>query len=288
MADPTNRNDPAFANNPNYVWSGGRWQAVNNPSTANNPGAAPTGTVKGESLGTPGGFSDVFEGLFSRLGGKPFGSLGGQPQGVISAVQLANAAAWQNLARQNATRQQAVNPYNAGIADQSRSAQLALIQQMRAQQAGPSLAALQGQRGMAQAGQQALMQGGRAGMLGAQGASTGMAGDIGQARLAEVMRSQAGMGGAAGNLRGADLRSAEAQAQAGIRAQGLNDQSSQFYSAFGARGQTAADRVKLENDKLNWRIAQKGRETNEREANNYMQLLASMFSMGMGGMGGGK
>lgn len=283
MADPTNPNEPAYTNNPNYVWSGGRWQYVSNPSTANNLAAAPSGTVTGESLGTPGGFADVFGSMIDRLRGQPFG--GKEGQGAISPVQIANQQAWQNIARQGAVRQQATNPYNAGIADQSRAAQLALINQMRAQQAGPSLAALQGQRGMAQAGQQGLMMGGRAGMLGAQNASTGMAGDIGQARLAEVMRSQAGMGGAAGNLRGADLRSAEAQAQSGIRAQALNDQAAQFYAGLGARGQTAADRVALENDKLNWRLKQAGRETNTREIGNYMNLLASLFG---GAATGGK
>ena len=198
---------------------------------------------------------------------------------------LPNSSVWQQAARSGANAPLRANPYSSPVADQSRAAQLALINQMRAQQAGPSLAALQGQRGMAQAGQQGLMMGGRAGMLGAQNASTGMAGDIGQARLAEVMRSQAGMGGAAGNLRGADLRSAEAQAQSGIRAQALNDQAAQFYAGLGARGQTAADRVALENDKLNWRLKQAGRETNTREIGNYMNLLASLFG---GAATGGK
>lgn len=233
MADPTNRSDPTYSNNPNYVWSGGRWQYVSNPATANNPGVAPPGRV------TAGPTWD------------PIPS--GEEYLKMMGDNISNFAGYQTLAQQfrdKSIRNEASNPYNAGIADQSRAAQLALIQQMRAQQAGPSLAGLQGQRGMAQVGQQALMQGGRAGMLGAQGASTGMAGDIGQARLAEVMRSQAGMGGVAGGLRGADLRSAEAQAQAGLRAQGINDQRAQFYSQLGATLDQARARQALENFKL--------------------------------------
>lgn len=237
MADPTNPNDPAYTNNPHYVWSGGRWQYVSNPATANDPSTAPTGHVQGSVTwtGIPSGHSVV-----KAMGG-----------------DINNFAGYQDLAqrfREGAIRQQANNPYNTGIADQSRAAQLALIQQMRAQQAGPSLAALQGQRGMAQAGQQALMMGGRAGMLGAQNASTGMAGDMGQARLAEIMRSQAGMGGAAGNLRGADLRSAEAQAGTGIKAQSAADQSAQFYAQLGAMLDQARARQALENFKLGKKV----------------------------------
>ena len=149
---------------------------------------------------------------------------------------------------------QATNPYNAGIADQSRAAQLALIQQMRGQMNGPSIANMQGQRAMGQMGQQALMQGGRAGMLGAQGASAGMAGDVGQARLAEVMRAQAGMGGAAGALRGADLQSANAQAGAGLSAQEQADKNSQFYATQGANLGEAARRANLEQYKLYQRM----------------------------------
>lgn len=285
MADPTNRSDPTYSNNPNYVWSGGRWQYVSNPQTANDPKAAPTGSVRGESLGTPGGWADVGEGLFDRLSGKPFGS-----QGAITPAQIQNQSAWQKMAREGAVRQQGVNPYNAGVADQSRAAQLALLAQMRAQQAGPSLAGLQSQRGMAQSGQQALAAAamgapGRAAMMQAGQVGAGMAGDAGQARLAEVMRMQAAQGGLAGNLRGNDLRSAEAQAGAGLRAQNIADQRAQFYTSLGARGQIAGDRLGLENDKLNWRIAQAGKETNAKEITNYLNLLASMFGGGMG-MGG--
>lgn len=278
MGDPTNRNDPEYANSPNYVWSGGRWQYVSNPTTANNPAAAPQGSVRGESLGTPGGWADVFGGLAGRIGGTPFG---GKNSTVVDA-SIPNAQAWQALAQQNAGRQQATNPYNAAVADQSRAGQMALMEQMRAQMNGPSLAGMQGQRALAQSGQQALMQGGRAGMLNAQGAGAGLAGDVGQARLAEVMRAQGGIGGVAGNLRSADLRSAEAQAQSGLRAQGIQDQRAQFYAGLGSGMQTAQDRVALENFKLNERLKQAGAKSNAQGVSDYVGVLGSLFGMGGG------
>ena len=154
--------------------------------------------------------------------------------------ELANSAFWQEAAKRGANAPLSQNPYNAGIADQSRAAQLALMQQMRGQMSGPSIANMQGQRAMGQMGQQALMQGGRAGMLGAQMGAGGLAGDVGQARLAEVMRAQAGMGGAAGNLRGADLNSARAQQSAGAGQLGLDLGNRQAYAGLGAK-QTAQE-----------------------------------------------
>lgn len=159
---------------------------------------------------------------------------------------LPNSSVWQQAARSGANAPLRANPYSSPVADQSRAAQLALINQMRAQQAGPSLAALQGQRGMAQAGQQGLMMGGRAGMLGAQNASTGMAGDIGQARLAEVLRSQAAMGGAAGNLRGGDLRSAGIQASMGNQQLQQDLANRAGYAGLGSRLSSTEDAARVE------------------------------------------
>lgn len=114
------------------------------------------------------------------------------------------------------------NPYDRQAALQSQGAQLALMEQMRAAQQGPSLASMQGQQGMAQLGQQSLMRGGRAGMLGAQGAGAGMAADVGRARLAEAMRLQAGLGSTAGGVAGRDLDVTSAYQQAGLKMRGLD------------------------------------------------------------------
>lgn len=282
MADPTNQNDPTYSKDPNYVFSGGRWQYRGGGAAAGqpNPNApASGGHVGGESLGTQGGWGGLLEGLWGRMTGKPFTGSAGGGSGVQSAA-IPNAQHWQDVAQAGAVRQQATNPYNTGIADQSRPAQIALMGQMRQQLGGPSIAGMQGQRATGAMGQQALMQGGRAGMLGAQGASTGMAGDLGQARLAEIMRAQAGIGGAAGNLRGGDLRSAEAQMGSGFDAQRLADAKSRFYSGMGANLGVAQDRMGLENYKLNERLKQQGRKTNEDGVNDYMSVLASMFGGG--------
>lgn len=121
------------------------------------------------------------------------------------------------------------NPYDRQAALQSQGAQLALMEQMRAAQQGPSLASMQGQQGMAQLGQQSLMRGGRAGMLGAQGAGAGMAADVGRARLAEAMRLQAGVGSTAGGAAGRDLDVASAHQQAGLKMRGLDQDAQNFY-----------------------------------------------------------
>ena len=260
MADPNNHSDPTYANDPNYVWSGGRWQN-RNAGTGVNPNAPATG-------GHVGGSSQLFnnDSIFGTKGlfGKD-GPLGTPDHMAANNLRLAgvgseinNFAGYQDLAqklREGAVRQQATNPYDARIADQSRPAQLALMDQMRGQMNGPSIAAMQGQRALGASGQQALMQGGRAGMLGAQGAGAGLAGDVGQARLGEMMRGQAGIGGAAGNLRGADLRSSEAQMNSGFQAQGINDQMARFYASQGGRLDQARAQEELDNKKLHRQIA---------------------------------
>jgi len=235
MADPTNRNDPKYANDPKYVFTGGRWQYRGDGTI--DPNKAPT-DGGGKVTGTTVTGSDGLDALGDALFGDP-NEIAGRAMSVRGiGNEIQNFAGYQALSpkfREGASRLTATNPYNTGVADQSRPAQLALIQQMRQQMNGPSIANMQGQRAMGQMGQQALMQGGRAGMLGAQGGSAGLAGDVGQARLAEVMRAQAGMGGAAGNLRGGDLRSADAQMGSGFQAQQLADQRARFYASQGAR-----------------------------------------------------
>jgi hypothetical protein len=176
-----------------------------------------------------------------------------------------------------AVRQQAANPYSTATADQSRAAQLALIQQMRAQMAGPSIANMQGQRALGQMGQQALMQGGRAGMLGAQGGSAGLAGDVGQARLAEAMRAQAGMGGAAGSLRGNDLQSANAQVGAGLAAQQQADRNSQFYANQGSNLSEAARRAQLEQYKLYQRMVALKSQGAEKRRDDVLNTIATII-----------
>lgn len=185
------------------------------------------------------------------------------------APDVRNAPEMDAIFRAGANAPGRANPYSTQIADQSRAGQLALMNQMRGQMNGPSIAAMQGQRAMSQMGQQALMQGGRAGMLGAQAGAGGLAGDVGQARLAEVMRAQAGLGGAAGNLRGADLRSADAQMQAALRQRQMDDQLRQFYAGQGANLQGARDQATTNREVTR---LQSLTRSNQRDANNVINF----------------
>ena len=202
--------------------------------------------------------------------------------------EINNFAGYQSLAgkfRDNANRLQATNPYDTGVADQSRAGQLALMSQMQAGLNGPSIAGMQGQRAFAQSGQQALMQGGRAGMLGGQQVGGGLAGDLGQARLAEVMKAQAATGAAAGNLRGADLNSANAQMGAGFDAQKIADQRAQFYASQGARLDQARAQAAADNERLRQQVAL-GVAGKQLNLGTGMLGAASTAAAGAAGMGG--
>jgi hypothetical protein len=143
------------------------------------------------------------------------------------------------------------NPYNNATADQSRGAQMALYQQMQAQRAGPSIAAIQGGGAQGANLQAALAArgGGAVNRMAAQGAG-GLGSDVGQAVLAEQMRSQQGLGGLATGLRGRDLQSAQNQGQAALQARSLDDAARQFYAQQGSQMNAAALRQQLENAKL--------------------------------------
>jgi len=185
-----------------------------------------------------------------------------------------------------AARQQAKNPYNTGIADQSRGAQLALLQQMRGQAAGPSLAGMQGTQAMGQGLQAALRgasmgQPGRAMMVGAGQQGAGMASDVARARLAEQMRASAGMGGLAGGLRGNDLQSAQGQSGAGRQAQRLADEKARFYASQGSSLFDASRRSGLETFKVLQRLQQqqtgRARQTGQDAAQGAATVLDIIF-----------
>lgn len=201
------------------------------------------------------------------------------------AGDIRNAPAMNALYQQGLNAANRANPYSTAIADQSRPAQLALLAQMRAQQAGPSLAGLQGQRAMAQSGQQALGAAamgapGRAAMMQAGQVGAGMAGDMGQARLAEVMRMQAGQGGLAGNLRGADIRSADAQAQAGLAQLRQDEALRQFYARQGASLEDARNQA-LANRKITEQQLKNKRQKEEMGiADQQLGMIGSILSSG--------
>lgn len=226
-----------------------------------------------------------------KQGDEPVMSAGGRTARSLSVAgfnpQVPNSEYWQTTARLGANAPMRENPYSNAVADQSRAAQLALLQQMRGQMAGPSIASMQGQRALGQSGQQALMGSalgnGRAAMLQSGQVGGSLAGDVAQARLAEQMRAQAGIGGLAGSLRGLDQRSAEAQQRSGLGMQGLDLAQRQGYAGLGARQSAAEAAAALELYKAQQRANVSERQTNVDALKSAMGPLAVL----LGGLQGG-
>lgn len=192
----------------------------------------------------------------------------------------------QFLARAQRTLSQ--NPYDAGMADQTRAAQLALMQQMEAARTGPSLAAMQGQGAMGQSTQQALAMGamgqGRGAMLGAGQAGVGLASDVARARMIEDLKARAGIGGAASQLRGQDISSATQQLRSGQQAQALSDEMARFYASQGTALDRAARDAALEDYKLRQRILtdekNRANQGQMNTTNTLGSIVGSLFGMG--------
>lgn len=181
----------------------------------------------------------------------------------------------------------AANPYQSGVADQTRAAQMALLAQMGKQNAGPSIAAMQGDEARGRLLQQALsgaaMGGGRGAVLGTQGAGAGLAADVAKARAAENAKSLAGMGSAASSLRGQDLRSALQQLETQQKSQALGDDRARFYASQGAALEDMARNAQLEQFKLNQRVAgnlKQGANEAGAQAFNFWATLLSMLGLG--------
>lgn len=245
MADPTNRNDPTYANDNRYVWSGGRWQYRSDPVTAEDPSRDPSVTGAGPRSVRASTSWEVGENAKNL-------------RNDLERQRIANfagGAAQEQSFRQNAARLTAINPYSTGVANQSRGAQIALLEQMRAQQAGPSIASMQSQRAMGQNLQGALGAGaGRGAMLQARNVGAGLAGDTGQAALAEQLRLAGGAGQLVNNMRGADLTVAGQQSQAGLQAQDIADRRARVYAELGRQLAEGRSRSALEGYKLNRRL----------------------------------
>lgn len=178
--------------------------------------------------------------------------------GPNNARLQAQNAALQPILRAGAAAAPRANPYSTAIANQSRPAQLALLQQMQAQQAGPSLAAMQGARAQGANLQAALgAGGGRSVMSQAGQVGAGLSASTAQARLAEMLRGSIGLGNTATGMRGADLDVAGAQSQAGLQQRGLDDAMRQFYATQGASLSDATRNADLEYYKLMQRLQQR-------------------------------
>ncbi len=264
MPGPTDPNDSSFKNSGHHVFVNGRWQYVENQVTANAPAEPGQGYIRATSLGT-GDFFDPNQGH------------------NISRADLNNVADWNKIAIANSQRQPVSNPYSNNVADQARPALMALVSQMRAQQSGPSLAGLQGQAALGHLGQQALASGpmqGRAAMLQAAQGSRGVAGDVGQARLAEVIRAQTGLGGLAGAMRGNALSSADQGMQSALAARALQDQMARHYAELGNSSDIAMKANNLEARKLQKRFELGLRNTDANTTKDAVQGMATVASMG--------
>lgn len=270
MADPTNPNDPTYKGNPNYVWSGGRWQYVSNPATAN---SAQGGSVDAVSAGTPGFNLDPSLGAGGYLDMAKAGKYGKMP----------NAGAWNDLFRQMANAPSRDNPYSMLIANQTRPAQMALLEQMKAQAAGPSVAGAQGQMALGQNAMSALGAMGR-GPLGARaalaqqaGIGGGIAADAANARLQEGMNQQRGMFGLASGVRGGDLGAAQAQAQAGLGMRGLDVGRQLAGAQMGSQFDMAQQRNAIEMFKLYQKLQQKIQQDNSEGVQRAFQTGATLL-----------
>lgn len=281
MADPTNASDPTYANDPNYVFSGGRWQYRGGGTAAGQPdpnAPAAGGKVTGEGLGTPGGWGDVFTGLFGRMGGKPFGNQGAVPL----THTIAGADEMQARARAGATAAPNANPYSAIVANQARPAQEALYNQMRAQKDGPSIAGMQGTKAQGQNVQAALGAGaGRPVMAQAGQVGAGIASDTGMGTLAEQLRMSQGIGGMAAGVRAADLGVANAESNTGLQQRGLDDTMRQFYGNLGSRLTNTQGRFALEDEKFLNRIKQTSAKKNEEAVDDYINTVGTLAGGGM-------
>jgi hypothetical protein len=276
MANYKDRNDPFYANNPNYVWSGGQWQYTStpggsssknkeDPSFKNNPNwywdektneyqPKVTG-VRATSLGTEGFNLDPTLGAAGRAGSGP-----SMPHDVF----------YSKLLEQGANAPERASPYQAEVANQNRAAQLALLQQMQSRIANDSIAGTQGAQALAQNARQGLGVMGQ-GALGSRLASNqmagvggGLAGDIGRARAQEVTGGLSGGFGAASQIRGGDLSVMGDQAQAALKQRQLDDAAKMFFASQGSRLGEAQSNAASEYAKLLRRLElQIGKENQE-------------------------
>lgn len=305
MAGLNDYQDYYYAENPNYLWQSdgadvlgrkvGRWvirpgsdldritrqQSGRPPPTdPNSLPPAGQGSASGETWGTPGGMGQVLNGFFDWVGGKPFGDKG--KSGGVLDLSVPDDARWSEILRNGANARPRANPYNNATADQTRNTQLELLGQMRAQQAGPSIANMQGQGAMGQNLQAALQaRGPNAGVASRAGAAgAGLGADVARARLAEQMQMSAQQGNAASGLRGRDQQSALNSSQAALQAQSLDNTARQFYGSRGASFDLARRQADFENYKLAHKLKQAGRSANSDAIMGYFNTMASIASKG--------
>jgi hypothetical protein len=207
----------------------------------------------------------------------------GLPQGVQGGDY------WLKLMQQGAMAPARDNPYSSIIANQTRPAQMALIEQMRAQQAGPSVAGLQAQQALGRNAMSASAAMGRGplGGLGALGQQAGIGGgiaaDAASARAQDALGAQRGMYGIASGMRGQDLRSAQDQAQAGLGMRGLDDTARLGYARSGSQFGNQMDQARVEWIKAQQRLALEKEKRQQQAVQRGASTVAPVYAQGMGG-----
>lgn len=219
---------------------------------------------------------DPFPGPMPRL------TATGTQQNAMQAsgfpTQIANQQLWTDITRAGANATPNANPFSTVIANQARPAQERLFAQMQAQMAGPSLAAMQGQRAQGQNLQAALAAGGGRPVMGqAGGVGAGLATDTASARLAEMLRLTGGAGAMASGVRGADLGVANASSQVGLQQRGLDDAMRQFYAQQGSGLNNTIGRNSLEQYKLQKRLEMQGKQEDMQKVDAAANILGPIF-----------
>lgn len=190
--------------------------------------------------------------------------------------------------------------FNFGYQDQTRQAQMGLMQQLQAQARGegPSLAQLQLQRGQESAMANAMAMGAsqrganQAGALrniGAQqaGIQQGLAADSAALRLQEQMQAQQMLAGLTGQMRGQDIGAAGQQTQFAQSGMQMNDQMVQFYVSQGMSLQDAQMKAKMDLEKLRTEQSlQQMKIEQDRDAAN-KKLAGDVVDSATGMIGGG-
>lgn len=250
MADATNPNDPTYSNNPNYVWSGGRWQYRSDPSTDpsrdpsssmynSTPGLSSTdadGTVHGYmSDGTPTKWNPQ-TGQWETEGHINAGTTGGMFGGTgteSSAYDPSLGQWWQNFFATDKSGPSAVG-YDTTNSEQARGWQQQLVQDLYKQASG-SLDT-RAQQSLAQNTQNAAAQqqalgssirgagggaGLRAGSMGAGNVERGLAGQQQMLKTQEQQQAQSALAALYAQMRGMDQSQAQAGANVALQNQSL-------------------------------------------------------------------
>lgn len=186
------------------------------------------------------------------------------PYQISTEMFKMNGASPQGMYDQAAQVDQRQMPqFNFGYQDQTRNAQMGLMQQLQAQAngQGPSLAQMQLQRGQESAMANAMAMGAsqrganQAGALrniGTQqaGIQQGLAADSAQLRMQEQMMAQQQLAGLTGQMRQQDIGASSAQTQFAQQSRQMNDQMVQFYTSQGMSLQDAQLKAQMELEKL--------------------------------------